>query len=132
MYRICKGQSSKLDLSLHQTKNNMRIGFLTVSWAIISDIDIESECIRFLGILRNDIWGAWRVINLRSYRARFSYLPADTDEKTESGTNILNDTKRQCPDFDADVTSNWITIQNWISTFTELLKMPDFNALTVL
>merc|ERR1712125_225717 len=26
------------------------------------------------GILRNDIWGAWRILTLRHYRARFSYL----------------------------------------------------------
>lgn len=29
---------------------------------------------RFLGILRNDVWAVWRVLLLRTYKAKFSYL----------------------------------------------------------
>jgi len=73
-FLICKGNTSKMDLSRYQTQTKKYISFLTFSWAMIADIDIESECIRFAGVLRNDIWGAWRVLNLKRYRARFSYL----------------------------------------------------------
>jgi len=86
-----------------------------MSWAIIADIDIESECIRFLGALRNDIWGVWRVINLRSYRARFSYLPIDTENTTNQN--------KELPDILGDVPTNWITIEDdfilfWASQVT--------------
>jgi sphingosine kinase len=47
---------------------------------MIADIDIESECIRWVGFLRMDIWGVVRVLFLRKYRAKFSYLPP-TGEK---------------------------------------------------
>ncbi len=75
-----------------------------MTWAMISDIDIDSECIRFLGILRNDIWGAWLVLNLRSYRAKFSYLPA---ESPAGGGD-----KGSCTKIDEDAPSNWITIED--------------------
>ena len=115
IFRICKGRSTKLDLSSYQTKSKSYTSFLTMSWAMIADIDIESECIRFLGALRNDIWGVWRVINLRSYRARFSYLPIDTENTTNQN--------KELPDILGDVPTNWITIEDdfilfWASQVT--------------
>jgi sphingosine kinase len=65
-----------MDLSRYNTANSQYLSFLTYSYGIIADIDIESEAVRFLGPLRFDAWAVWRVINLRSYRARFSYVPA--------------------------------------------------------
>lgn len=65
---------------MHHTSSKSYVSFLTFSWAMISDIDIESEKIRFLGILRNDVWALWRVLLLRTYKARFSYL--------ECGNNV--------------------------------------------
>jgi sphingosine kinase len=76
-----------------------------MTWAMIADIDIESEKIRFLGNLRMDVWGAWRVLNLRSYKAKFSYLPVDEDSEKKM-------TQYQCPELGADVPSNWITIED--------------------
>lgn len=86
-----------LDLSHYQTETKSYTSFLTFSWAMIADIDIESEAIRFLGILRNDVWALWRVIRLRSYRAKFSYLPID-----KSGT---------LPQFQEDVPSHWVSFE---------------------
>jgi hypothetical protein len=56
MFLICKGQTSRIDLSTYQTTNKSYTSFLTFSWAIIADVDIESECIRFMGSLRMDLW----------------------------------------------------------------------------
>jgi sphingosine kinase len=67
---------------------------------MIADIDIESEAIRFLGILRNDVWAAWRVIRLRSYRAKFSYLPFD-----KSGAQL------SLPQFQDEVPPHWVSIE---------------------
>ena len=48
---------------------------------MIADIDIESECIRWAGFLRMDIWGVVRMLFLRKYRAKFSYLPPTQQDK---------------------------------------------------
>jgi sphingosine kinase len=65
-----------MDISRYQTTNSEFLSFLTYSYGIIADIDIESEAIRFLGSLRMDVWAVWRVLSLRTYRAKFSYIPA--------------------------------------------------------
>jgi len=78
---IAKGQTAWMDLSLYQTTTKSYLSFLTFSWGIIADIDIESEAIRFMGFLRMDIWGAWRILNLRKYGAKFSYLPPSNERK---------------------------------------------------
>jgi sphingosine kinase len=71
---------------------------------MISDIDIESEIIRFMGILRNDIWAVWRVINLRTYRGKFSFLRID---QMKPGDKVKNN----FPAFNEEVPSNWLTIE---------------------
>ena len=75
-FLIAKGQTKQSDLSIYQTTNSPSLlSFLTFSWAMMSSIDIESEVLRFLGSLRFDLWGAWCVVKMRKYRAKFSYLP---------------------------------------------------------
>uniref|UniRef100_A0A7S4EE35 DAGKc domain-containing protein n=1 Tax=Pseudo-nitzschia australis TaxID=44445 RepID=A0A7S4EE35_9STRA len=81
VFMIAKGISFWIDLSLYETKSNTYTSFLTFSWAMIADIDIESESIRWTGFLRMDIWGIVRVLFLRKYRARFSYLPPTGERK---------------------------------------------------
>lgn len=126
---ICKGRSSELDLSYYETENKTYTSFLTYSWAMIADIDIESEIIRFMGVLRNDIWAVWRVINLRSYRGKFSYLPAD---QVKPGDSVRNN----FPAFDEEVPSTWVTMEEdfilfWASQVshasTTTLQSPDSN-----
>eukprot|EP01083_Nonionella_stella_P123415 371859_1 len=92
MFLICKGRSKKADLSLFETKSNTYTSFLTFSWAFISDVDIESECIRFMGIIRNDLWAAWRLLKLRTYKAKFSFLTAESlmDHSDSKVTQMLN------------------------------------------
>mmetsp|Transcript_10205 Transcript_10205/g.29957 ORF Transcript_10205/g.29957 Transcript_10205/m.29957 type:complete len:580 (-) Transcript_10205:106-1845(-) len=80
-FMIAKGMSAWVDLSRYETKSKSYTSFLTFSWAMIADIDIESECIRWAGFLRMDIWGVVRVLFLRKYRARFSYLPPTEEKK---------------------------------------------------
>jgi len=78
---IVKGMSSSVDLSRYESRSTSYTSFLTFSWAMIADIDIESECIRWTGFLRMDIWGAVRVLFLRKYRAKFSYFPPTEEKK---------------------------------------------------
>ena len=52
-----------------------KFSFLSLEWALAADIDIESESLRFLGNLRFDVYALIRVLWLRKYKGRFSYLP---------------------------------------------------------
>jgi hypothetical protein len=46
IFLAAKGSSSWMDLANYTTQSGDRISFLTFSWSIIADIDMESECIR--------------------------------------------------------------------------------------
>ena len=98
---IVKGMSSWIDLSRYETKSSSYTSFLTFSWAMIADIDIESECIRWAGFLRMDLWGILRVLFLRKYRAKFSYLPPTEDRKMVS-----------MPPLSEPLTEGWITSED--------------------
>lgn len=126
---ICKGNLSNMDLSVYQTATNESFytSFLTYSWGMIADIDIESEMIRFLGELRNDVWAVWRLINLRTYKGKFSYLPAPTNTCTvgKNDAGVDDDINRNAanarssaniqpnmPDIKSDeLTSDWISFE---------------------
>lgn len=51
--------------------------FLSLSWAIVADIDIESEIYRCCGPARFDIATIQRILCMRRYRGKLSYLPVD-------------------------------------------------------
>ena len=91
------------------------MSFLTFSWSLLADIDIESEFLHFLGDFRFDLWAVWRLAFLRTYRARFSYLPATEANKVKEIPSM--------PALNEPVPSNWITIEDkfflfWASQVT--------------
>jgi len=109
-FLICKGNTSKMDLSSYQTRTKQYISFLTYSWALIADIDIESECLRFAGVLRHDIWALWRVINLKRYRGRLSYLPPPSSYKDDDVEKVGVSQDDLAP-LNEPVPSSWTTIE---------------------
>jgi len=109
-FLICKGNTSKMDLSSYQTRTKQYISFLTYSWALIADIDIESECLRFAGGLRNDIWALWRVINLKRYRGRLSYLPPPSSYKDDDVEKV-GVSQDDLASLNEPVPSSWTTIE---------------------
>jgi Diacylglycerol kinase catalytic domain len=64
------------------TVPHRRWQFLSTSWAIVSDIDIESEACRCLGAARFDAYGALRALCLRKYKGTLSFLPLSTNERS--------------------------------------------------
>lgn len=71
-----------MDLSRYQTSlGNTYTSFLTFTWAMIADIDINSEIARCLGHIRIDMWGVFCVASLTRYKGRLSYLPPRSDSK---------------------------------------------------
>uniref|UniRef100_A0A7S1FT61 DAGKc domain-containing protein n=1 Tax=Corethron hystrix TaxID=216773 RepID=A0A7S1FT61_9STRA len=113
MFLICRGRSSKMDLSFYETESKTYTAFLTFSWALVADSDIESECIRFMGPLRTDIWAVWRMIFLRKYRATFSYLPPENIHEIGEHNKIPTEeqTMKHFPKWKEDIPSNWKTIE---------------------
>lgn len=80
-YLIAKGRVQPLDLAaVHCTGGSQRVAFLALSWAMISDIDIESEKLRCCGGFRFTLWTVWRLLRLRRYRGTVRYWPPEAGE----------------------------------------------------
>lgn len=74
---LVTGRKQAMDLVRVQTATQTIYSFLSVGWGIMADIDIESEKLRAIGGARFTVWAAARVIGLRSYRGRVSFLPVE-------------------------------------------------------
>lgn len=91
--------------------------FLSFSWGLIADCDLESECLRMLGTLRSDIWAVYRgVLFPRRYRARFSYLPPrvngnNSDEVCEKDSSF------DMPKFGEEVPEGWVSVEDDFTVF---------------
>jgi len=120
-FLICKGQSSPIDLSYYETRSTSYASFLTFSWGLIADVDLESEFLRFLGVLRNDVWAVWRTVTWRSYNGNLSYLPLsasidrenphyrDNQNEHDNNNNVLVSV---LPPMDDDtLPESWVTIE---------------------
>lgn len=101
---IAKGRTVRGDLSKYTTKSNSYISFLTFTWAIIADVDIESERIHWLGESRFDVWAFLRVLTYRRYRGRLSYLPPPPDP--------INASPPSMPALDKAVPNDWKVIED--------------------
>jgi sphingosine kinase len=87
---IARGQTTQMDLSLYETTNQSYWSFLTFTFAMIADLDFESEVLRWLGSIRLEIWAVFCVARMRSYPARLSYLPK-SQENAEFNMPSLSD-----------------------------------------
>ncbi|XP_067647634.1 sphingosine kinase 1 [Eurosta solidaginis] len=74
---VLSGRSIAMDVVRIQQQNQILYSFLSVGWGLISDIDIESERLRSLGYQRFTIWTLHRLISLRTYHGKVSYLPKE-------------------------------------------------------
>ncbi|EDV97672.1 sphingosine kinase 1 [Drosophila grimshawi] len=79
------GRSSPLDVVRVQLESRVMFSFLSIGWGLISDVDIESECIRMFGYQRFTIWTLYRLANLRTYNGKISYLLADEATEPHAG-----------------------------------------------
>ncbi|XP_016986951.1 sphingosine kinase 1 [Drosophila rhopaloa] len=64
-------------------KHFVMYSFLSVGWGLIADIDIESERLRSIGAQRFTLWAIKRLITLRTYKGRVSYLLAKNPKNVE-------------------------------------------------
>ena len=74
---VVKGYRRRLDLgTLIQAGHKPVFSFVSLAWAIISDIDFLSEKWRWMGDVRFNIAAVIRLIFQRRHAARLSFLPA--------------------------------------------------------
>lgn len=90
LYVLLKGQKHPMDLFSAQNRQQKIYGFLGVSWGFVSDVDIESEKFRALGVLRFTLGALQRIMGLRHYHGTFYYIPTSANaqengKKTELG-----------------------------------------------
>ncbi|KAI6197162.1 hypothetical protein M3Y94_01191600 [Aphelenchoides besseyi] len=120
-----------------QTPDRTFGSFLSIGFGLLAEIDIESESLRTICGGNRFFWGAIRrILSLRSYRARLSFLEAPTDlapdetepisvyeEKLiEKQPNHVDTTKTsdvwssyvqtEVPNLDVPVQSTWKTIED--------------------
>lgn len=74
-FLIAKGNKQALDIATIKQNYQKYYSFLSLSWGLISDVDIKSEKLKFLGSLRFDLYALLLICLLRTYKGRFSFIP---------------------------------------------------------
>jgi sphingosine kinase len=64
---------NKLNLIDYKINNEEKISFLGISIGIISDVDLSTEWLRFIGDKRYDLGGIYFMLNTYSYRLKVEY-----------------------------------------------------------
>jgi sphingosine kinase len=82
-YIIAKGQTRMFDLmEIESASRTDKIySFLTLSWGIISDCDVESEKMRCIGQIRFTLYGIYYIICQRNNFGSFSYVTENKIDK---------------------------------------------------
>lgn len=73
-FLIAKGKQQAFDLASVKQNDQEYYSFLSLAWGLISDVDIESEKLKFLGSLRFDLYSLILICLLRTYKGRFSFI----------------------------------------------------------
>jgi len=89
IFAVIRGKLLDLDICSVETPTEKLYAFLSVTWGMVSDVDIESEKYRCMGETRFLIGAIVRIIGLRLYRGRLSYLPAS--QTVDGETNLAYD-----------------------------------------
>ncbi|OQS07239.1 sphingosine kinase [Thraustotheca clavata] len=76
-YLIVKGSPQPIDMMTTRNETETFISFLSLAWAFIADVDLDSETYRFLGGLRFTVSAVAKVLSRKRWYGTVSYLPAD-------------------------------------------------------
>lgn len=93
-FLIAKGRQKSLDLAIVTQNGKEYYACLSLAWGLISEVDVESEKLKFLGALRFDVYALILMSLLRTYRGRFSYLIHPDFENTNNsspGWQVMED-----------------------------------------
>ena len=86
-FTCAKGRKARMDLSeltLEYHPEKKVYMFLAMCWAIVADLDLNSEVIRWAGEARFHLFGAYRVANQVTYPAQFTYSGREMKSKYDA------------------------------------------------
>ncbi len=88
-----KGLKSFMDITKLTLEYSSKpvFSFLSVSWAVVADCDVNSEVIRSLGSVRFTLWGIWRVLSLIRYEAIFECKGLQIKNKNQTAFSESDD-----------------------------------------
>ena len=90
LYRIIKGNNMPIDLSIcEQSHDKKVISFLSQSWGMSSEVDIDSEPLRFLGSIRFTLTTLWKLVRNNNYPGILSYVDIHGNEYTVNDNFIM-------------------------------------------
>lgn len=72
-FAIAKGHPQPLDILQVQQNGQLSYGVLSLAWGLISDSDLASDRLRWLGPLRDDICALLLIARLRAYPGRLVF-----------------------------------------------------------
>lgn len=80
-YLLCRGAPQPIDLlRVAQPSRPELYGFLSLEWAMASDLDLGSEHLRWMGDARFDVYALWRILTLRQYPGSLRLRPKGSQE----------------------------------------------------
>eukprot|EP00908_Phaeocystis_cordata_P006708 Transcript_17325.p1 GENE.Transcript_17325~~Transcript_17325.p1 ORF type:complete len:446 (-),score=178.73 Transcript_17325:122-1459(-) len=78
---LCRGGPQPLDLMrVTQPGRPVSFGFLSMEWAMASDLDLGSDHLRWMGEARFDVYALWRILTLRRYPGSLRVRAKGRDE----------------------------------------------------
>ena len=93
-FNLVKSIQTPLDLIFYEQANRKLVtSCLAFEWAIIADVDLESEKYRYLGGMRFLVGALKRILKLRIYRGRLSFLLSDSSQTYKPKSTNINVTQ---------------------------------------
>lgn len=108
-FAIAKGQPQPLDIVQIQQSDAVSYSVLSLAWGLISDIDLGSERLRWLGPLRNSLYALLLIARLRTYAGQI-VLEKKTEQQAIAGPFIAV----------WGMNVPWATRQDWVAPEAEL------------
>ncbi|XP_062161641.1 sphingosine kinase 2 isoform X2 [Alnus glutinosa] len=84
---IIRGHKCSLDIATIMQGETKFFSVLMLAWGLVADIDIESEKYRWMGSARLDFYALQRILHLRQYNGRISFVPAPGFEANGEATH---------------------------------------------
>ncbi|GFO32054.1 sphingosine kinase [Plakobranchus ocellatus] len=92
---LVKHRVVPMDLVAVHLPDQTLFSFLSITWGIMADIDYESEKYRNLGETRFTVGAVNRILGLRTYKGRVSFLPiAEYVPMADNDTKVLSKIRR--------------------------------------
>ncbi|XWS19527.1 hypothetical protein CRYUN_Cryun31cG0023600 [Craigia yunnanensis] len=105
---VIRGHKRSLDVATILQGETRFFSVLMLAWGLIADIDIESEKYRWMGSARIDFYALQRILHLRHYNGRVSFVPAPGFEDYGEPTSYYDEvTSEKSPTQEESVKIQW-------------------------